>query len=97
MIRARWEVDGIGGGEAHAVSMEALLEAIERIIAESLKRYAPGFVAGTLGRLLAPVIGVLLSDVRADLEKCGRWEFEAEGFRLVAEEVPDDAFPQVRP
>lgn len=96
VIRVHWTVDGVGGGESWAVSMDAVPGAVERIITESLKRYAPGFVAGSLSRMLAPVIAVLLSDVRSDIEKCGRWEFRADGFHLVAEEVPDGTFPQVR-
>lgn len=89
VIRVRWEVDGVGGGEAHAVSMDVVPGAIEQIISESLRRYAPGVVASTLGRMLAPIVGMHLADVRRGLADTGRWEFKAEGFKLVVVEDAD--------
>jgi len=84
MIRMVWHLEGIGKGSADVTT----LDAVSVIVGAIVKGYAFGPTGRLLPALLSPVTNLLMTDIRRALSDEGRWEYEADGFRVV---VVDDA------
>jgi hypothetical protein len=86
VIVVTWEVPEVGAGRATAEEIEAVPGAVERIVADALKRHVGGVAASVLPRMLSPLVRALLSDIRSGLAADGRWEYAAEGLRVTVVE-----------